>query len=98
MWEDEPDEENYVGEQAHGVHGEGGLVEDLGGDRREAGAKVVAVQAQDGEERDRHRDPVDGDGEHTVRARQAAPRHAQHGQSEYLAISRKIFSENSHVS
>ena len=72
----QPDEEDDVGHQAHRVHGERALVEDLGGHNREAGAEVVAVEAEDAEERHRDGDSVDGDGEHAVRARgQAAARH-----------------------
>ena len=49
MGQDQPDEEDDVGDQAHRVHGERALVEDLGGHNREAGAEVVAVEAEDAE-------------------------------------------------
>ena len=74
--EDQPDEEDDVGDQAHGVHSQRRLVEDLGGHTREAGAEVVTMEAEDTEERHRDGDAVYGDGEHAVRpAGQAAARH-----------------------
>ena len=92
MGEDQPDEEDDVGDQAHGVHGERGLVEDLCGHIGEAGAEVVAVEAENAEERHRDGHPVDGDREHAVRAAsQAAARHSSGSRSgSYLAIVRKI--------
>ena len=69
MGQHQPDEEDDVGDQAHRVDGERALVEDLSGHDGEAGAKVVAVEAKDAEERHRDGDSVDGDGEYAVRAR-----------------------------
>ena len=81
LGEEEAQEEEEVGDQADGVGGEGGLVEDVSGHHWEAWTEVMAVEAQDGDEGHGDSDAVDGDSDDTVWSGEAAARHEEDGRA-----------------
>ena len=64
--EEQTQEQEDVGHQAHGVGGEGNLVKDILSHYGESRPEVVAVEAEDRQESGRDGDAVDGDGNDTL--------------------------------